>query len=66
MDAKDKSVKIKHLKNRDYIKYDRGYKIPMRIFEIVGDDPTAQSSARERYKQYRTQGFELNTHKIGK
>lgn len=36
MDAKDKSVKIKHLKNRDYIKYDRGYKIPMRIFEIVG------------------------------
>ena len=36
MDAKDKSVKIKHLKDRDYIKYDRGYKIPMRIFEIVG------------------------------
>ena len=36
MDAKDKSVKIKHLKDRDYIKYDKGYKIPMRIFEIVG------------------------------
>lgn len=35
-----------------------------RIIEIVFADPSMQQSARERYKQYRDQGCEINTHKI--
>lgn len=32
----NKVVKIKHLTDRDYIKYQDGYAIPMRIFDVVG------------------------------
>ena len=35
-----------------------------RILEIVSNVPATQESARERFKQYRGQGFELNTHKL--
>jgi DNA polymerase-3 subunit chi len=34
------------------------------IIEIVFDDPSIQQSARDRYRQYRDIGFELNTHKL--
>ena len=34
------------------------------IIEIVIPDPSVQQLARERYKQYREKGCELNTHKI--
>lgn len=34
------------------------------VIEIVFTDPLVQQLARERFKQYRDQGFELNTHKI--
>lgn len=36
-----------------------------RILEIVSSNPTDQQLARERFKQYRSSGFELHTHKIG-
>lgn len=36
-----------------------------RIFEVVGDDAHMQTQARERYKFYRAQGYELDSHKIG-
>jgi len=36
-----------------------------RIFEIVANDATSQQLARERFKAYRAQNFELHTHKIG-
>jgi len=35
-----------------------------RIFEVIASDPECQQHARERFKHYRTEGFELNTHKI--
>ncbi len=35
-----------------------------RIIEIVFDEPVVQQAARERFRQYREQGCELNTHKI--
>ena len=35
-----------------------------RIIEIISSDSTAQQAARERYRQYRDHGFELNTHKM--
>lgn len=34
------------------------------IIEIVFSDPVVQQSARERYKQYRDQGHEVNTIKL--
>ena len=34
------------------------------IIEIVFSDPTVQQLARERYRQYRDQGYEITTHKI--
>lgn len=34
------------------------------VIEIVFPDPTLQQLARERYRQYRDQGHELNTQKI--
>lgn len=38
-----------------------GYK---KVIEIVFADPTVQQLARDRFKQYRDQGYELNTYKI--
>jgi DNA polymerase-3 subunit chi len=35
-----------------------------RLLELVSHDTTAQEAARERYRFYRTQGFEINTHKL--
>lgn len=35
-----------------------------RILEIVPQDETLQSAARERYQFYKTHGYVLNTHKI--
>lgn len=35
-----------------------------RIAEIVGADEPAKAAARQRFKQYRNEGFELNTHDI--
>jgi DNA polymerase-3 subunit chi len=34
------------------------------IIEIIFADPTSQQLARDRYRQYRDSGFELNTHKL--
>lgn len=35
-----------------------------RMIEIVFADPLVQQLARERFRQYRDQGHQLNTHKI--
>lgn len=35
-----------------------------RVIEIVFSDPAAQQAARDRFRQYREQGCELNTHKM--
>ena len=35
-----------------------------RIAEIVPPDPDAVKWGRERYRRYREQGFELDTHKV--
>lgn len=35
-----------------------------RIIELVFADPVVQQNARQRYRHYREQGLELNTHKI--
>lgn len=35
-----------------------------RVIEIVFSDPLMQQLARERYKYYRDQGYELSTHKL--
>ncbi len=35
-----------------------------RIAEIVESDDSAKAAARERYKQYQAQGFEMKTHNI--
>jgi len=40
------------------------YKQFTRVFEIVPPEATSQSAARERYRYYRNQGHEINTHKI--
>lgn len=37
---------------------------PEQLIEIVFADPAIQQLARERYKKYRDQGFEINTHKL--
>lgn len=34
------------------------------VIEIVFSDATVQQLARERFKQYREQGHEINTHKL--
>lgn len=34
------------------------------LIEVVFSDPTVQQLARERYRQYREQSFELNTYKL--
>ncbi len=33
-----------------------------RVIELVSSDPVMQAAARERYKQYRSQGYEITTH----
>ncbi|HTM62964.1 MAG TPA: DNA polymerase III subunit chi [Gammaproteobacteria bacterium] len=35
-----------------------------RVIEIVFEEPAVQQAARERFRQYREQGCELNTHKM--
>jgi len=35
-----------------------------RLLEIVAHDSTAQEAARERYRHYRAQNFEITTHKL--
>lgn len=35
-----------------------------RVLEIVSTDADIQNAARENYKQYRTQGHDINTHKL--
>lgn len=35
-----------------------------RIAEVVGSDAASKTSARERYRRYREQRFELNSHDI--
>lgn len=35
-----------------------------RVAEIVEDSDAAKTSARQRYKSYQTEGFELKTHNI--
>ena len=40
------------------------YKQFNRVIEIVFSDPHVQQLARERYRYYRDQGNEMNTHKI--
>jgi DNA polymerase-3 subunit chi len=39
------------------------YQSSQHLIEIVFSDPTVQQLARERYKQYRDQGYEITTHK---
>lgn len=36
----------------------------VRVMEIVFSDALVQQSARERYKQYRDQGYAITTHKL--
>ena len=40
------------------------YKQCDHLIEIVFSDPTVQQLARERYKKYRLEGYEINTHKL--
>lgn len=35
-----------------------------RVLEIVANDAVMQATARENYRQYRTRGFDINTHKL--
>jgi DNA polymerase-3 subunit chi len=35
-----------------------------RVLEIVSTEPDIQNAARENYRQYRTQGHDINTHKL--
>ena len=35
-----------------------------RILELISNDPTAQTLGRERFRLYRTNGFDINTHKL--
>ncbi len=35
-----------------------------RILELILNEPSAQEFARERFRFYRSHGFELNTHKL--
>jgi DNA polymerase-3 subunit chi len=35
-----------------------------RVLELIVNDAAAQEMGRERYRFYRTQGFEINTHKL--
>lgn len=35
-----------------------------RIIEIITDDENAKTAGRERYRTYRTSGFEINTHQL--
>jgi len=35
-----------------------------RIIEIIADDENAKTAGRERYRFYRTTGFEINTHQL--
>lgn len=40
------------------------YKKFERVAEVIGTDEPARKSARERYRLYREQGCELNTHNV--
>lgn len=35
-----------------------------RVLELIAHDNTSQEAGRERYRAYRSQGFEINTHKL--
>jgi DNA polymerase-3 subunit chi len=35
-----------------------------RVLELVTSDPVAQTTAREHYRTYRTQGHDITTHKL--
>jgi DNA polymerase-3 subunit chi len=35
-----------------------------RVIELVYADPTVQQAARDRFRQYREQGCDINTHKM--
>lgn len=35
-----------------------------RVMEIVPNDPAIQACSRENYRTYRTQGYEITTHKL--
>jgi DNA polymerase-3 subunit chi len=35
-----------------------------RVAELVDNDPQGKASARERFRQYRERGFELETHRV--
>jgi DNA polymerase-3 subunit chi len=36
----------------------------MRVLELIVNETAAQEAGRERYRVYRAQGFEINTHKL--
>ncbi len=35
-----------------------------RVLELISSDPVATAAGRERYKFYRTQGYDIATHKL--
>lgn len=35
-----------------------------RVIEIISSDTTIQTTGREHYRQYRSAGFDINTHKL--
>jgi DNA polymerase-3 subunit chi len=35
-----------------------------RVLELISNDPIEQAAGRERYRLYRSNGFEINTHKL--
>jgi len=35
-----------------------------RVFEVINNNPEYQTAARERYRQYRAQGYDIRTHKL--
>ena len=37
-----------------------------RIAEVINEDPERRAMARERYKTYRDQGFEVSSHNVGR
>jgi DNA polymerase-3 subunit chi len=36
----------------------------LRVLEIVSTEPAVQNISREHYRQYRTDGFDIQTHKL--
>lgn len=35
-----------------------------RVLEVVGHEPDSQTISRAHFRQYRSQGFDINTHKL--